>query len=229
MVEKAGVAVENGGDTKGIQAKLDPKEETVSVAEFRKLQAAKDREVAAAVAEARALQESHAAMQKQLEALEATIADPEARRKLADQRVQAELDALRKEASLRKLFYRIAADYDVPVNVLETAVDESSAVKAALDWLKNETKQAKAAVTEQQRQEAILAKEKEGALTVVQGVVPLSTPVVNSDALEARTLEFKKKIEEAYKRGDKRAAKALYSEWYKGNVKGPPSPKKPVV
>ncbi|MDD5219014.1 MAG: hypothetical protein PHV11_00400 [Candidatus Bipolaricaulis sp.] len=229
MVEKAESKVETGGDAKSIPNEINQKEEMVPVAEFRKLQAAKDREVAAALAESRALRESQEAMRKQLESLEATVADPEARRKLADQRMQAELDALRKESALRKLFHRIATDYEVPVSVLETAIDESSAVKAALDWLKSEAKQVKEAAKEQQRQEAISAKEKDGALNVVQGVVPLPTPTVAQDALASRTLDFKKKIDEAYKRGDKRAAKALYNEWYKGNVKGPLTPKKPVV
>jgi len=33
----------------------------------------------------------------------------------------------------------------------------------------------------------------------------------------------------AYKKGDKKTAKALQLEWYKGNVKGPEKPVKPVV
>lgn len=205
------------------------KPEVVPVSELRKLQAAKDKEVAAALNEARLLRESQAVMQRQLEALESTIADPEARKKLADQRIQAELDTLRKERSVHRLVRQIAADYEVPMDALESAVDESSAVKLALDWLKNAAKQVKADVDEQKRQEAIATKEKEGALEVAEGTGTAPGTAPKSDALTTRTLDFKTRIAEAYKKGDKKAAKALQNEWFKGNVKGPEKPVKPVV
>ncbi len=107
--------------------------QSVPLEDFRRMQSAKDREVAAA----RRMAEEAAARAERVEAeLENLIADPVKKQAYINSRQQAQLDYYKAQEEMQRQREWFMQEYGVPLEVVSSAQTGPELTKAVLDWQK---------------------------------------------------------------------------------------------
>jgi len=131
----------------------------VPIADFRKFQGVKDKEVAQVRAESAA---QAAELEKMRDQMAQVISDPAARAKFQSQRQEAELQKYRAKDAVNEQRRQLAATWGIPEDVLGDTNNAAEMTKNALDWQKEQLEATMVTAEQAAKEKEVQRTENEG-------------------------------------------------------------------